>query len=157
MNLTMDLSGLSAHYLKQLEKDYAIGRLARNWEKLSPEGPHYYFQQAVVSGNLKMMQWLLAKHSHVQLDGECLWDFVTCPNLARGGHLEVLKWALVIWGRMMPWDEDTCSNAAACGHLKVLKWLRANKCPWDPGTCQSMADQGGYPDVLQWARANKNI
>jgi hypothetical protein len=51
-----------------------------------------------------------------------------CAYAARGGHLEVLKWARE---NGCPWDEKTCAHAARGGHLKVLKWARENGCPWD--------------------------
>jgi len=47
---------------------------------------------------------------------------------AKGGHLEVLKWARE---NGCPWDEWTCAYAAEGGHLEVLKWARENGCPWD--------------------------
>jgi len=53
-------------------------------------------------------------------------------GMAKGGHLEVLKWARESG---CPWYEETCVHAAAHGHLEVLKWARENDCPWDANTC----------------------
>jgi hypothetical protein len=30
-----------------------------------------------------------------------------------------------------PWDAWTCAYAAKGGHLEVLKWARENGCPWE--------------------------
>jgi hypothetical protein len=49
---------------------------------------------------------------------------------AKGGHLEVLKWARE---NGCPWDELTCANAAERGHLGMLQWARANGCPVGQG------------------------
>ena len=59
---------------------------------------------------------------------------MTCPwdEAAKGGHLEVLKWARE---NGCPWDVGTCACAAEGGHLEVLKWARENGCPWNEGTC----------------------
>ena len=53
---------------------------------------------------------------------------------AKGGHLEVLKWARA---NGCPWgNEKTCTFAAKGGHLAVLKWARENGCPWDERTME---------------------
>ena len=78
---------------------------------------------------------------------------MTCMFAARGGHLEVLRWArdgcpwtcssgwwealeVLQWARQngCPWDEETCEAAATGGHLEVLRWARQNGCPWDEET-----------------------
>ena len=51
-----------------------------------------------------------------------------CAYCAKGGHLEVLKWARA---NGCPWNEATCTLAASNGHLEVLQWARAHGCPWD--------------------------
>jgi hypothetical protein len=45
---------------------------------------------------------------------------------AKGGHLEVLKWARE---NGCPWDEDDVRVAAEGGHLETLKWARENELP----------------------------
>ena len=80
----------------------------------------------------------------------CPWDEWTSAQAAWGGQLEVLQWAHATG---CPWDEFTCSNAAESGHLEVLHWARANGCPWTWRKC-SFAAQEGHLEVLQWARAN---
>ena len=37
---------------------------------------------------------------------------------------------------------DTCAYAAKGGHLDVLKWARENGCPWDEWTCAFAASRG---------------
>ena len=75
-----------------------------------------------------------------------------CEDAARGGHLEMLKWARE---NGCPWDELTCAAIAAYGgHLEVLKWARENDCPWEELTCAAIAAYGGHLEVLKWAREN---
>ena len=83
-------------------------------------------------------------------DNGCPWNWSTCREAAKGGHLEVLQWA---HENGCPWDEWTCASAAESGHLEVLQWARANGCPWNEFTCYAAA-RGGHLEVLQWARAN---
>jgi len=57
-----------------------------------------------------------------------------CSHAARGGHLEVLKWARE---HGCPWNENgycVCDDAASGGHLEVLKWAREHGCPWSSPT-----------------------
>ena len=70
----------------------------------------------------------------------------TCSEAARGGHLDVLKWARQAG---CEWDADTCSEAARGGHLDVLKWARQAGCEWDADTCSDAA-RGGHLDVLKY-------
>jgi len=63
-----------------------------------------------------------------------LWDSKTCADAARGGHLDVLKWARE---NGAPWNEQTCANAAAGGYLEVLKWAREH----------------GARDIRTWVKA----
>ena len=69
------------------------------------------------------------------------WGYSTCENAAKGGHLEVLKWARE---NDCPWNEWTCENAAKGGHLEILKWARENGCPWDEETRELAAEELGY-------------
>jgi len=79
----------------------------------------------------------------------CPWHFAnTCRTLARGGNLEVLRWARE---HGCPWDAWTCAYAARGGHPEVLRWAREHYCPWDNLTCLSAA-QSGHLTVLRWAR-----
>ena len=99
--------------------------------------------EAVMKGYLSTL-----KHMHSR--GRLSRKKDLCEDAARGGHLDVLKWARE---NDCPWDKWTCAFAAEGGHLEILKWARENGCPWDEGTC-SYAAYGGHLDVLQWARAN---
>ena len=56
----------------------------------------------------------------------CPWTARTCIIIARGGRLEVLRWA-----SGCPWDERTCAAAAGAGHLEMLQWAREHGYPWD--------------------------
>jgi len=44
--------------------------------------------------------------------------------------------------RNCPWDEYTCSYAAKGGHLEVLKWARESGCPWTGDTRRLAASKG---------------
>ena len=55
----------------------------------------------------------------------CPWDETVCSEAARGGHLEVLKWARAAG---CAWDHLTCWWAARNGHEEVLHWARAHGC-----------------------------
>jgi hypothetical protein len=84
----------------------------------------------------------------------CPWDPRTCTGAARGGHLEVLKWARACdcqWGTSV--STFVCSAGARGGHLEILKWAHSNGCHWAWTTCAGAAE-GGHLDVLKWARYN---
>ena len=55
----------------------------------------------------------------------CAWDEGTCSEAARGGHLDVLKWARE---NGCNWNRYTCNDAARGGYLEILKWARENGC-----------------------------
>ena len=98
---------------------------------------------------------LAARGGHLEVlkwarANECPWDDYMCAEAASGGHLEVLQW---LRAEKCPWDKRTCKFAAECGHLEVLQWARANGCLWNAQTC-ACAARGGKLVVLQWARAN---
>jgi hypothetical protein len=80
----------------------------------------------------------------------CPWNEATCCYAAEGGHLEVMRWAR---DHDCPWDSRTCAWAAKHGHLVVLRWAREHDCQWDDMTCLYAA-RNGHLEVLQWARAN---
>ena len=92
----------------------------------------------------------------------CTWDAGSsyyngpgqnpCALAARGGHLEVLKWARE---QGCPWlrKHSICYDAAGGGHLDVLKWARAHNFRWNAQLC-ALAAEGGHLQVLMWARAN---
>ena len=39
------------------------------------------------------------------------------------------------------WDSWTCWGAAKGGHLEVLRWARENGCPWNPSECLTASAQ----------------
>jgi hypothetical protein len=83
------------------------------------------------------------KYTHenglVSTGGRCPWDSKTCENAARGGHLEVLKYA---HENRCPWDWKTCADAASGGHLECLKYAHENGCYWDWRTCYNATSKG---------------
>ena len=62
------------------------------------------------------------------IENGCDWDVETCANAAKGGHLEVLKWARE---NGCKWDEYTCQFAAEQGHIKVKDWAKENGCDFE--------------------------
>jgi hypothetical protein len=84
-------------------------------------------------------------------NGLPLDDKRTCTAVARGGHLEMLKYAR---SNGCPWDEGTCAAAARGGHLDVLRWARANGCPWDSTAVMIQAANESHREVLDWAFEN---
>jgi len=82
----------------------------------------------------------------------CPWDERTCAYVARGGQLEVLRWARE--EHHCPWNElQMCTDAATSGNLEMLRWARENNCPWDASTC-SAAAKGGHLEVLRCGRGS---
>ena len=82
--------------------------------------------------------------------GGCPWEPRTFTCIAKGGNVEVARWAKE---RGCPLNVWTCAYAAGGGHLEMLQWLRAVGCPLDEWTC-AYAASGGHLEMLQWARAN---
>ena len=50
----------------------------------------------------------------------CRWDIESANRVCFSGDLELLK---TIDGQVV-WNEMSCYNVALGGHLEVLKWLR---------------------------------
>jgi hypothetical protein len=72
----------------------------------------------------------------------------TCELVAKGGHLEVLRWARE---HDCPWDGLTCVRAAAGGHLEVLRWARETGCPWRKDFCHAVS--WNHPETQAWVQA----
>ena len=62
-----------------------------------------------------------------------------CAATAGVGDLEALK--ALCRAENFPWDEMTCDLAARGGHLEVLKWAHENDCPWGVYTCSHAAGE----------------
>jgi hypothetical protein len=69
-----------------------------------------------------------------------------CAYAARGGHLDLLKWARK---NGCLWNSNTCTNAARGGHLELLKWARENGCPWDSNVRLSKSNLV-QKEVIEW-------
>jgi hypothetical protein len=69
------------------------------------------------------------------------WDD-TCSESARGGHLEVLKWAYENECILSSWTSEI---AAKAGHLDVLKWIyNKNKSLLDVSIITQRAARNGH-------------
>lgn len=64
-----------------------------------------------------------------------------CSYAARGGHLQILKWAK---SNGYKWCKyEICKDAAYSGNIEMIKWLREhNNCSWDSRTCDDAAKNG---------------
>ncbi|AGO84727.1 Ankyrin repeat domain containing protein [Pandoravirus salinus] len=51
------------------------------------------------------------------------------------------------------WDERTCTEAARGGHIDVLKWALANGCPHEDRAIYDAAARSGRLDVVEWVHA----
>ena len=59
-------------------------------------------------------------------DNGCEWNADVCAEAARGGHIDVLKWA---HRNGCPADERVGECAAETGKLEMLLWVLENKLP----------------------------
>jgi hypothetical protein len=86
------------------------------------------------------------------------------PYVVLDGGVIKLKWDrdcsdYYIWGPIeVPnccdrRDEWTCAHAAEGGYLEILKWARANGCPWNEKT-RIYAAMNGHVETLIWAVEN---
>ena len=102
---------------------------------------------AAEGGHLATLQWIRAQNESQQ------WDELTCWSAASGGHDAIIQW-LRSQQPMCPWGEieNPCTEAARHGHLSTIQLLRALGCPWDEGTCSTVAFEGDLL-MLQWLRA----
>ncbi|AJF97552.1 ankyrin repeat protein [Pandoravirus inopinatum] len=48
------------------------------------------------------------------------------------------------------WDDRTCTQAARGGHLDVLQWALANGCPHEDRMIYDVAARSGCIDVIEW-------
>jgi hypothetical protein len=106
-------------------------------------------------GNLQALQWArrrgVPEVSSYSWPVALPWDWKTCANAAKGGHLHILQW---LHEQHCPWNQETCENAAARGDLVMLTWLHQHHCPWDDYT-YSMAAANGHLHVVQWLYENQ--
>ena len=78
------------------------------------------------------------------------WNSKLCAHAAKGGHLEVLRWARK---QSCAWNEGTCTWAGEGGHLELLQWWRANGCPWILETYE-LAEAGEHYEAMAWMIQN---
>ena len=92
------------------------------------------------------------KHVHM----ECMlyehqWKTLQiCEHLARGGHIQGLKWAR---SKNCPWDARTFTAAIMGGHWHVAQYLKKEHCPWDESACTAAATTANWP-ALHWLQRN---
>jgi len=96
-------------------------------------------QHAAGNGHFVTLQWL--RRNECNLDAsKC------CADAARGGHLNVLKWAKED-GFLLYYD--VVNIAASKGHLDTVKWAIRNGNKMDFSTCQCAA-LGGHVELVRW-------
>ena len=103
------MKNLTTDVLEQLFKHGTIN----DSEELKQYASHNYFYSfAAEYGYLDLLKWAHdTKSSECECDDRC----TICRNAAKGGHLDILIWALT--GDRYPWDEYMCQFAALNGHL----------------------------------------
>ena len=124
---------------------------------------------AAASGNLPVLRWLCEEEPCCPWNGE-----EVAEAAARGGHLEILQWAIdngwdpketsahtidtyyIGNGFAFVDPEHTskvCDAAAGEGHLSVLEWLIENDCEYTVVT-YAKAAEGGHIEVFKCLNAN---
>jgi hypothetical protein len=94
---------------------------------------------AAEAGQMTCLQWLR------EVQG-CPWDSEVTKRAARGGHKEVLQYAIQ---HGCPYNKEACIAAARGGHLSCLRLLREqNGCPWDKEVVQQAARGGSLECVV---------
>ena len=73
-------------------------------------------------------------------------DASICTAAARGGHLEVLKWARQ---ELIPWGEDTFDEAVKNGHFELLRWAHGEGCKWSVNSIE-LACVYKHLDIATW-------
>ena len=96
-----------------------------------------------LGGSVEVMEYLVDR-------GYEFTSGVGC-GVAKGGHLQALKWLRGL-DPPCPWDDNTCCNAARGGSLEVLKWLRDQDppCPWSRSHCRLEAVWSDHKHVVKW-------
>ena len=57
----------------------------------------------------------------------CNWNWFSCTNAIRNGHLDVLIWAIKNCPEVSERvKEDMYWEAVCSGQLKIIKWLKIN-------------------------------
>ncbi|KAG5178648.1 hypothetical protein JKP88DRAFT_346925 [Tribonema minus] len=84
---------------------------------------------AARGGHLRCLQWARAQG--------CAWNELTAAAAARGGSLSCCSGRARTGRRGM--SRYTCANAAKGGFLDILKWAQPNGAPWNAAQCVSMA------------------
>ena len=73
-------------------------------------------------------------------------DASICTAAARGGHLEVLKWARQ---ELIPWGENTFDEAVKNGHFELLRWAHGEECKWSAKSIE-LACVYKHLDIATW-------
>ena len=106
-----DPESCMASVAAQLGRIEALKWMAENGHPAVREIPMLLCETAARNGQLQVVQWLREKK-------HCPWSRAMSSAAARGGHREVLIWAV---NHGCPWGSNTCVAAVVGGHLPVLK------------------------------------
>tara|TARA_Y100000996_G_scaffold413851_1_gene403089 strand:- start:12220 stop:12975 length:756 start_codon:yes stop_codon:yes gene_type:complete len=78
-------------------------------------------------------------------------DFNTiCDTAAEHGHLHIIQWAAKNKGS---YNDITFLRAVENGHTNIIEWLYEHGCQWNETIC-IRACQCGHLNILQWAYNN---
>jgi len=92
------------------------------------------------TNKLELLKW-------AREEKKCKWDQMTISTAAEQGNLEMIKYCVA---NECPINEWACPEAARNGHLECLKYLHEEaKAPWDLGTA-IWAAANGHLHILEY-------
>jgi|GEM_PF-2388217 len=105
-----------------------------------------FIHRAARGGHQSVIDWLVENGCNKNLT-----DTLVCAAAARGGNLDILKWARA---QGYVWDSRTCLEAARAGSIPVLEWARSEGCPWN-ARIALIAAAKGHLETLIWTITNQ--
>ena len=95
-------------------------------------------EMAAEHGRLDVLQWLREQ--------SCEWDYRTCYKAARGGHRDLLVWAM----NNGAFTTDACNGAARGGHFELVRFLNVECGLRIDGWTVFKAAKAGHFDMVKW-------
>ncbi|KAL6066539.1 Ankyrin repeat domain containing protein [Balamuthia mandrillaris] len=129
-------------------------------QRLIPWNAKAFLDSTTITCNLAAEQGALDVILYARKRLCCPLNAIDCPvHAAKGGHLNVLKWAIL--EEKCYRHPNCCLEAARNGHLHVLKWLREEaQCEWDLSACieavekEAKLSEKEKNEVLDWIIEN---
>ena len=99
-----------------------------------------FCSQVALTNKLELLKW-------AREEKKCKWDQMTISTAAEQGNLEMIKYCVA---NECPINEWACPEAARNGHLECLKYLREEvKAPWDWRSA-AWAAEYGHLHILEY-------